>query len=220
MLDGLVPPLVVCGVSLALTAGRRYRAASGPRGIQGDLAIVAAIVVVAMILELEMGRTPTYRNGPVRLWSGDISSDQNSQQIFDPYSFTHVIHGAAFYGLTRLLPGALTLGTLSLGTTAIIVVTVEAAWEVYENTDQVINRYRAATVSLGYYGDSLINSLFDILACLGGLLLAWRRPAWVTLGWVVAVEIVLAIAIRDNLTLNLIMLIHPVQAIRIWQLRA
>lgn len=213
-MDGIVPPLILVGVGLLLTIGRRAHAKSGgrPTGAIVDLASLAAIVSVAMFLELEMGRTPTYRNGPVRLWSGDIKSDQNSQQVLDPYSLTHVIHGAAFYGLTRAV-----LGTATFGTSTIVVVTLEAAWEVYENTDQVINRYRAETISLGYVGDSVLNSFVDILACLVGLLLAWRRPAWITIAWVVAVEAILAFWIRDNLTLNIIMLIHPVKAIKAWQ---
>jgi hypothetical protein len=214
MLDGPTPPLIVIGAGLLLTALRQFSIKSGRRpGIAGDIVIVAAMVSVAMLLEFEMGRTPTYKNGPVRLWSGDINSDQNSQQVADPYSFTHVIHGAAFYGLTRLIRGG-----LSFGPTAIAVVTLEAAWEVYENTNQVVNRYRAETVSLGYYGDSMLNSFFDIVACLIGLLLAWRKPAWVTLSWVIVVEVVLALWIRDNLTLNIIMLIHPIQAIKTWQM--
>ena len=151
----------------------------------------------------------------MRLWSGDINSDQNSQQVFDPYSFTHVIHGAAFYGLTRLIPG-----TAALGPTAIAVITLEAAWETYENTNQVINRYRAETVSRGYFGDSMLNSFFDIVCCLVGLLLAWRRPAWMTVSWVVVVEVILALWIRDNLTLNIVMLIRPIKAIKAWQMGA
>jgi len=96
--------------------------------------------------------------------------------------------------------------------------TLEAALEVYENTDQVINRYRAETISLGYYGDSIINSLADMLACAAGLVLAWRLPRRVTVAWIIAVELILAFWIRDNLTLNIIMLIHPVDAIRAWQM--
>lgn len=216
MLDGLIPPLLVVVASLLLTAFRRFSVKSGRRcGIVGDLAIIAAIVSLATLLEFEMGRTPTYKKGPVRLWSGDINSDQNSQQALDPYSSTHVIHGAAFYGLTRLM-----LGAAPLGPSATAVVTLEAAWEVYENTDQVINRYRTETVSLGYYGDSMLNSLFDIVSCMVGLLLAWRRPAWVTVSWVVVIEVILALWIRDNLTLNIIMLIHPIRAIKAWQVGA
>jgi hypothetical protein len=216
MLDGPVPPLLIVGASLLLTALRQLTVTSSGRiGKVGDFAIVAAIVSFAMFLEFEMGRTPTYKNGPVRLWSGDINSDQNSQQVFDPYSFTHVVHGAALYGLARLM-----LGAAPFGRTAIAVVTLESAWEVYENTNQVINRYRAETVSLGYTGDSMLNSFFDIVSCVVGLLLAWRKPAWITVSWVVVVEVILALWIRDNLTLNIIMLIHPIKAIKAWQMGA
>jgi hypothetical protein len=212
VLDGIVPPVLIVVVSLVLAAVRHFYAGTR-RAPMGDLAVVLTILSLAMVLEFEMGRTPTYKNGPVRLWSGDINSDQNSQQVFDPYSFTHVIHGAAFYGLTRLV-----LGAASFGPTAIAVITLEAAWEVYENTNQVINRYRAATISLGYDGDSMINSFFDMVACLFGLLLAWRRPAWITLSWVFVVEVSLALWIHDNLTLNIIMLLHPFKAIKAWQM--
>jgi len=178
MLDGVVPPLLITVAGLTLLAGRQlYVTRHGRRGFLGDVAIATAVVSLAIILEFTMGRSPTYQHGPVRLWSGDIRSDQNSQQIFDPYSFTHVVHGAAFYGLTRLA-----LRSAPIGLAAVVVVTLEAAWEVYENTDQVVNRYRAATISLGYYGDSVINSVADILACMAGFLLAWRRPALVTVG--------------------------------------
>jgi hypothetical protein len=207
MLDGFVPPLIVLATAAALAGLRRLV------GARFDIAIVAAIVAVAMALEFEMGRTPTYAKGPIRVWSGDIHSDQNSQQMFDPYSFTHVVHGAAFYGLSRaMLRGA------SFGPAAIFAVTLEAAWEVYENTNTVVDRYRAETISLGYFGDSMLNSFFDIAACLLGFALAWRRRGWLTLAWVVVIEVVLAVWIRDNLTLNILMLIHPMQAIKAWQL--
>jgi hypothetical protein len=212
-LDGVFPPLVVVAFGVLLALIRRYFVTpSAERHVIAEVATVTAIIVLALFLESKMGRPATYRHGPVRLWSGDIHSDQNSQQVFDPYSFTHVIHGAAFYGLSRLV-----LGKTSFAATLIATVTMEAAWEVYENTDQVINRYRAETISLGYFGDSILNSFVDVLACIGGLLIAWRRPAWITLSWVVVVEVILAIWIRDNLTLNIIMLIHPVPAIRAWQ---
>ena len=194
---------------------RRIALRSSRRAAVGDFAIAAAIVLVGMLLEQQMGRTPVYKNGPVRLWSGDITSDQNSQQISDPYTFTHVIHGAAFYGLTRLVPA-----TRALGPAVIAAVTLETAWEAYENTNQVINRYRAETVSLGYYGDSMLNSFCDIVACVIGLGLAWRKRWWVTLSWVAVVELILALWIRDNLTLNIIMLIHPIQIIKTWQMGA
>ena len=214
-LDGAIPPLLVLAASVVLVVLRRIAPRSSRRTNVGDFAIAAAIVLVGMLLEEQMGRTPFYKNGPVRLWSGDITSDQNSQQISDPYTFTHVIHGAAFYGLTRLIPATRVLGPALIAT-----ITLETAWEAYENTDTVINRYRAETVSLGYYGDSMLNSFCDIVSCLVGFALAWRRRAWITLSWVVVVEVVLALWIRDNLTLNILMLIYPIPWIKQWQMGA
>jgi hypothetical protein len=213
MLNGIVPPLLVAGAGLLLTAIRQLLVRRhGRRGLAGDVMIVAIVICVAVFLEVKMGRNLTYRHGPVRVWSGDIQSDQNSQQLSDPYTLTHVIHGAVFYGLTRLL-----MPSSPVGLCAIAAMTLEAAWEVYENTDQVINRYRAETISLGYFGDSVLNSLADMLACAAGFLLARWLPRSVTVAWIVAVELLLAFWIRDNLTLNIIMLIHPVDAIRAWQ---
>jgi hypothetical protein len=215
-LDGAVPPAIVAIAAVILIAWRQFHL----RGRKGsspalDLAVVCVLIAVAGSLEWRMGRPLTYRNGPVRVWSSDIKSDQNSQQIADPYTFTHVIHGAAFYGLTRVA-----LGPASVGLRAIVAMALESSWEVYENTDTVVERYRAATISLGYYGDSLINSLADIVACGLGFLLAWRLPRAATFGWVIAVEIMLAFWIRDNVTLNIIMLVRPFAVIRRWQMGA
>jgi hypothetical protein len=112
------------------------------------------------------------------------------------------------------------MGPASAGARIAVVLTIEGAWEAYENTDTVINRYRAATIALGYYGDSILNSMADIVACLIGFVLASRARWWWTVSWVVATEVALALAIRDNLTLNIIMLIRPIEAIRRWQLGA
>jgi hypothetical protein len=210
-LDGIVPPLLVAFSAILLLWIRRQL--STLRGWHGDLAVTLCVVLVTASLELAMGRSPTYRHGPVRMWSGDINSDQNSQQVTDPYTFSHVIHGALFYGLTHVA-----MGPASFATRAIVALTIEGAWEAYENTDTVINRYRAATIANGYYGDTVLNSVADIVACLLGFVLASRLRWWWTVAWVVATEIVLAILIRDNLTLNVIMLIHPIDAIRRWQL--
>jgi hypothetical protein len=212
MLNGAVPPAIVAVVTVALLVVRRTRFARRNRLV--DPAIMTTLVGVVILLELAMGRAPTYRQGPVRLWSGAIQSDENSQQIADPYTFTHVIHGAAFYGATRVV------GAQAVLLRAIVTIAIESAWETYENTDQVINRYRAETVALGYYGDSVLNSVFDIIACGLGFVLARRLPTRVTLAWVVAVEIALALTIRDNLTLNVLMLLYPVKAIKRWQLGA
>jgi Protein of unknown function (DUF2585) len=207
-IDGFVPPIIVALSALALLGWRRFYRKSG----RADVAIVLALFLLAALLEVAMGRPLAYRHGPIRVWSGDIKSDQNSQQIADPYTLTHVIHGALFYGLTRLV-----LPWGSLGTRAIAAIAAEAAWEVYENTDTVVGRYRTETISLGYYGDSVINSMTDILACVVGFVLAWRLPRSVTIAWVIVVEVVLAFWIRDNLTLNILMLVHPIRAIRTWQ---
>lgn len=213
VLDGLTPPLVVVGVMLVLHVARRGRS-RGARGRFQRLDAVALLVALLVTggLERLMGRPWTYRNGPVRAWSGDISSDQNSQQISDPYTFTHVTHGALFYGLTKLL-----LPSAAMPTRLLATVGAEAAWEAYENTDPVVERYRAVTISLGYYGDSVLNSLSDIVACLLGFWLTSRLPRRVTVAWVIVVEVVLAFWIRDNLTLNILMLVYPLDAIRAWQ---
>ena len=214
MLDGLIPPLIVISLALLLIAARRRLGQTDHLGLPAsDIAIAIVIACAAAALQLGMGRPMAYQHGPVRLWSGDINSDQNSQQIADPYTLTHVVHGAAFYALTRLaLPSA------SVGLRAIVAIALEAAWEVYENTDTVINRYRTATIALGYYGDSVINSQADILACALGFFLAWRLPTRVTILGVLILEIGLALWIRDNLTLNIIMLLYPFEAVKRWQM--
>src|SRR5436190_4446918 len=163
MLNGYLPPAIVGAVALGLLVWRRFL----PKSRSVDATIMLALFVLAGGLEIAMGRPVKYQHGPVRFWSGNIKSDQNSQQIADPYTFTHFIHGAAFYGLTRLaMPPA------AASTRAIVALAIEAAWEVYENTDTVVNRYRSQTISPGYYGDSLINSLSDIVACGIGFFLA------------------------------------------------
>jgi hypothetical protein len=212
MLDGFVPPLLIAVVTLLILALRRLRAVRRRARVFDGTAILLLVIAVAG-LELAMGRTAVYTRGPIRLWSGDINSAENSQQLFDPYSFTHVSHGVVFYALTRVA-----LGPQRVMLRAIAAIAAEAAWEVYENTDTVINRYRTATIALGYYGDSVVNSVFDIVACGLGFVLAWKLPPRVTVAGVIVLEIALALAIRDNLTLNIVMLLHPVEAIRRWQL--
>jgi biotin transporter BioY len=212
-MTGYLPPLVV--IVVAVVVGILLKVHERRHQRRTAAAIIALVICVMVVLELGMGRLLTYQSGPIRLWVGNVQSNQNSQQIADPYTLTHVIHGAAFYGLTRLA-----LGASPVALRALVALTLEAAWEALENTDMVISRYRSATVSLGYYGDSVINSVADVLACLIGFLLAWRLPRSATITWVVLVEVGLALWIRDNLTLNILMLIHPVRVIRQWQLGA
>jgi uncharacterized protein DUF2585 len=209
MLNGILPPLIVLAVVAAALLVRRFVLKAGA---PADFAIIVALMVLAGGLELAMGRPLKYRNGPVRFWSGNIRSDQNSQQVADPYTFTHFTHGALFYGLTWL-----TMRPATIAMRLIVATGLESAWEVYENTETVVERYRKETISLGYYGDSVINSAADILACIVGFLLAWRLPKTATIAWVVAFEVLLAFWIRDNLTLNILMLIYPLKAVKTWQ---
>jgi len=160
-----------------------------------------------------MGRVPYCRCGYIKLWHGVVNSSENSQHITDWYTFTHVIHGIGFYFLLwlaarRVSPGARFLAAVLL----------EAGWEVIENTPFVIERYRAATISLDYYGDSIVNSMSDIVAMMLGFWLARRMPVWASIALVIVLEAALAAIIRDNLALNILMLIHPFEAIKRWQM--
>ena len=175
------------------------------------LAVLAMLMLVAEI-ELMMGREPMCTCGFISLWHGPVDS-QNSQQISDWYTFTHVLHGIGFYALLFLVGRRLPVPVRLL-----IAVFLEGAWEIAENSPFIIDRYRTATVSLDYYGDSIVNSVSDVVAMMLGFWMARRFPVWVTAAFVVAVEILLAVIIRDNLTLNIIMLVHPIDAIKQWQL--
>lgn len=175
------------------------------------LAILAVLSLVALA-ELWMGREPMCTCGYISLWHGAVDS-QNSQQISDWYTFTHVEHGLLFFGLLFLAARRLPLRARLLAA-----VLIEGAWEVVENSPFIIDRYRAATISLDYYGDSVVNSVADVLAMMLGFWMARRFPVWWSVALIVVVEVLLAWTIRDNLALNILMLIHPVDAIKHWQL--
>lgn len=182
-----------------------------PAGHRRDVAIFAigvAVFALTAALLAVMGQPWIAPSGIVRLWGGD----EYSLHIIDWYAPSHIIHGFIFYLVLWLVARQ-----RSLGARALIALLIEAAWEIVENTPWVINRYREATVSADYVGDTILNSMSDLVAMLVGFYLAARLPVWVTVVLAVAFELAAVWAIRDNLTLNVIMLVYPLDPILAWQ---
>ena len=184
---------------------------AGPASRNLIIAGVFVIIMQAVVLVV-MGRPWICTCGEIKLWHGVVKSSGNSQHLTDWYSFTHIVHGFLFYALLQwLAPG------WSLAKRLLAAIAIEVSWEVVENSSFIIERYRAETISLDYYGDSIVNSVADTIAMVVGFVLAAVWPVWLSIATVLGLELFLAIAIRDNLLLNIIMLVWPLDAVKAWQ---
>jgi hypothetical protein len=176
------------------------------------LVVGAASIAVQALVLFVMGQPPICACGYVRLWGGIASGPEMSQQFTDWFSYSHVIHGIGFYFMLWLIaPRA------SVAIRFILALGFEVSWEIVENTHFVIDRYRQSALAQGYFGDSIINSVGDTIASAFGFFLAGALPAWGTVALAISVELFTAYMIHDNLTLNIIQLIHPTDAISHWQ---
>lgn len=176
------------------------------------------MALATLAILLAMDRPPICECGTIKLWHGDINSSGNSQHISDWYTPSHVIHGMLFFGLAWLLFVRWRIGGEGVARWSYpLAVLLEASWEVIENTPFVIDRYRSVTVNWGYSGDSILNSMADLGWMSLGFYLAWKLPARVTVALAVAAELITGWVVHDNLTLNVLMLLYPLDAVRDWQ---
>lgn len=174
--------------------------------------ITLGIVLLTAAYLLWIGREPICKCGYVKLWHGEVVSAENSQHLSDWYTPSHIIHGFLFFGALWLVARR-----LSMGWRLAIATLVECAWEIVENSDAVIERYRTVTISLDYYGDSVINTVFDVLAMILGFWMAARLPVWATVALIILFEGATMWIIRDGLALNVLMLLWPLDWIAEWQ---
>lgn len=187
-------------------------ATTNTRWPYGWLVVALALLVVQVVVLYIMGRLPICECGTVKLFEPLVNSPGNSQHIGDWYTPSHIIHGFLFYGLAFLL-----FRRAPLSARLSFAVLIEAAWELAENSPVIIDRYRTATMALGYTGDSILNSAMDTVFMAAGFFAASRLPVWMTVLIAVFFELLTAYLIRDNLTLNVLMLIWPTDVVREWQ---
>ncbi len=187
-------------------------AETSPARLQPYLLATLFLLPLTALIELSMHRLPISKSHRIALWAS-VDSPELSQQIADAYSFSHIIHGLAFYAILRLA----TRRKMSLPLCFFLAMLAECSWEILENTPMIIERYRRSALAAGYYGDTILNSLCDILFAALGFILASKLPTWASIALFLFIELTLALTIRDNLTLNILNLIHPFDFIRHWQ---
>ncbi len=174
--------------------------------------VAAALLLVQVLVLYFMGRLPICECGYVKLFEPGVNTPGNSQHLADWYTPSHIIHGFLFYWFAWLL-----LRQKPLSMRLSLAVLIEAAWEILENSPVIIDRYRTATMALGYAGDSILNSAMDTVFMVLGFFFAARVPVWLTILVAIFFEILTAWLIRDNLTLNVLMLVAPIESIKTWQ---
>ena len=180
--------------------------------LRNPYVLTGFVIIASIAYLLVIGREPICKCGYVLLWYPETFTSENSQHLTDWYTPSHLIHGFLFFGALWFFRGR-----LSLGWRLLVATIVECAWEILENSDTVIERYREVTISLDYYGDSVINSAADIIAMVLGFWLSARLPVWTSVLIVIGFELLTMWVIRDGLALNIIMLIYPLDVIRDWQ---
>jgi Protein of unknown function (DUF2585) len=176
------------------------------------LAIALAFATTAIILQTQ-GRIWWCANDSFTPWSSDIWTRHNSQHLFDPYTFTHILHGVLYFWLITLI-----FKKMPLVWQFALAIFIACGWEILENSKYVIERYRAETISLDYTGDSIANALSDIFSCGVGFCITYRLKFWQSLTFFLVTEIILLFWIRDSLIVNIVMLLFPLKAIKQWQI--